>query len=227
MSLSKKLLKHPRTITLISYVLAGYIWLVYATSRKDMLVAHDAEPYVNGLENGIFAFWHGRMMMLPALPQPRKMHVLISFHRDGKLISQVIGHFGQTTISGSTSRGGEGAVRNILNTLEEGDNVGITPDGPRGPTQQVVAAGAVSAAKLSQKPIIPITFSASRCIRLNSWDKFMLARPFGRLVFCVGDPIFVNIPEASDGSGPTQEDWCKEVERAMNRLVDIADEAAA
>ena len=224
MSLSKKLFKHPRTITLASYVLAAYIWLVYATSRKQLLVAEGAKPFMEGRGNALFAFWHGRMMMLPTVqPKPRKMHVLISFHRDGKLISQVISHFGQTTISGSSSRGGEGAVRGILNALEEGDNISITPDGPRGPHQQVVAAGVVSIAKMSQKPIIPVTFSASRCIRLNSWDKFMLAKPFGRLVFCAGDPIYVD----GDEDGFVQENWCKVVERAMNRLVEIADEATA
>ena len=219
MSLSKKLLKSPQTITLLSYILAAYIWLVYVTSRKEILAAEAAKPYLEGRDNAIFCFWHGRMMMLPAVHHIRKMHILISLHRDGALISKVIGHFGHGTISGSSSRGGDTALRVMMRTLESGDNVGITPDGPRGPNQQMVGPGAVSLAKLAQKPILPVTFAASRCYCLDSWDKFKLARPFGRLVFCAGEPIFIE-PDAS------QEAKCNEVEMAMNALVDIADEAA-
>ena len=222
MSLSKRLFKHPRTITLASYILAAYIWVVYLTSRKQLLVAKESEAFMEARGNALLAFWHGRMMMLPPMqPKPRRMNVLISFHRDGKLISEVIGHFGQATISGSSSRGGESAVRNILDALAEGDNVGITPDGPRGPSQKVVATGAVAIAKWSKKPIVPVTFSASRCIRLNSWDKFMLAKPFGKLVFCMGEPIYIEDDDTPD------EEWCARVELAMNRLVEIADEATA
>jgi lysophospholipid acyltransferase (LPLAT)-like uncharacterized protein len=224
MSISKRFLKHPRTIILFSYILASYIHLVYATSRKNILIDDEALPYVNGAENGIFAFWHGRMMMLPlAYPKQRPMHVLISQHRDGVLISKVIEHFHLSTISGSSSKGGGEAVRNMLKALEAGENVSITPDGPRGPTQQVVSGGVVSVAKLSQKPIIPVAFSASRCIRLNSWDKFMLVRPFSKITFCVAAPIF--IPEHADDTpqGPA----CQEVEHILNRLVEIADGAVS
>lgn len=224
MSITKRLLKHPRVISLLSYILASYMYLTYASSRKEMLIDDESLPYLQGEHNGIFAFWHGRMMMMPSIhPRQRPFHVLISHHRDGMLISKVVEHFRVGTVSGSSSRGGGSAMRTMLQLLEEGGSIGITPDGPRGPNQTVASAGVVSLAKLAQKPIIPVTFSASRCVRLRSWDRFMLVRPFGKLVFCVGAPIMV----PSDTSEAQEQGWCGEVEHMLNKLVEIADGAVA
>jgi lysophospholipid acyltransferase (LPLAT)-like uncharacterized protein len=224
MSVTKRLLKYPRVISLLSYILASYMYLTYASSRKEVLMDDDSLPYMQGKDNAIFAFWHGRMMMMPSIhPRQRPFHVLISHHRDGMLISKVVEHFRVGTVSGSSSRGGGTAMRTMLQLLEEGGSIGITPDGPRGPNQTVASAGVVSLAKLSQKPIIPVAFSASRCIRLGSWDRFMLVRPFGKLVFCVGAPIAV----PADATEAQEQVWCDEVEHMLNKLAEIADGAVA
>lgn len=213
MSFSKRLLKHPITQSLLSHLLAGYIRLVMLTNHKEFHIHDEARTYMRGEKNAIFAFWHGRMMLLPAINPPRNMHVLISEHRDGKLISQVIHHFGQDTVVGSSSRGGSEAVRNIVRILKKGENISITPDGPRGPNQ-VAEAGIVTIARLSGKPVLPVTFSASKNKRLKSWDRFMVAKPFGRIVFCVGAPIVV---EQADEAARIA------VETSMNKLVEQAD----
>lgn len=213
MSFSKRLLKHPRIQSILSLLLAGYIRLVMFTNRKEFHIHPEAEIFICGKKNAIFAFWHGRMMLLPAINLPRKMHVLISQHRDGKLISQVIQHFGQDTVVGSSSKGGTEAVRNIVRLLKKGDNIAITPDGPRGPNQ-VAAIGIVTIAKLAQKPVLPVTFSATKYKRLRSWDKFIVAKPFGRIVFCVGAPIVI---EQADEAARLA------VEISMNNLVEQAD----
>lgn len=219
MRLSKRLLKHPATQTAISWLLAQYIRLVYATSRRERHYDEAALPFMRGEETAIFAFWHGRMMMCPTIEPPqRRMHVLISFHRDGVLISRTIGWFGEATIQGSSSRGGSGAVKEIVRALKAGDNVSITPDGPRGPAQ-VAEKGIVTVAKLTGRPVLPVTFSATRRRRFDSWDRFMLALPFGRIVFCVGAPIRVS-READDTA---QEQARRMIEDSMNRLVEKAD----
>lgn len=216
MSLTKRVLKHPRTQVVLSWLLSLYIRLVYATSRISWHIHPDTEAYMRGEQNAIFAFWHGRMMMLPAFNPSRKMHVLISLHRDGLLISQVIHHFGQSTIGGSSSKGGALAVKDILRRLKAGDNIGITPDGPRGPFQ-VASSGVATVARITGKPVLPITFSASRHVRFKSWDRFMLALPFGHIVFCAGSPIFVT----------DEVEGLPMIERAMNQLVETADGYAA
>jgi lysophospholipid acyltransferase (LPLAT)-like uncharacterized protein len=222
MPLTKRLLKHPLTQKLLAALLAAYIRLVYYTSRKSLDYHPDAVPYLHGDDNAIFAFWHGRMMLCPTIcPPKRQMRVLISLHRDGILISSIIAHFNQKTVSGSTSRGGKAAVVEMLKALKQGDNISITPDGPRGPFQQA-APGAITVARLSERRLLPVTFSASRAKRLKSWDRFMLALPFGRIVFCVGAPIVVK--------GETDEEAEQDrlrFEHAMNALVEKADHMLA
>lgn len=200
----------------IAWLLSMFIRFVYLTSRKTFLYDDAAIPYLKGEDNALFAFWHGRMMMCPTIEPPhRKMHVLISSHRDGLLISQVIAHFGEATIAGSSSKGGKEAVMDILRKLKSGDNISITPDGPRGPVQ-VAQMGVVTIAKLSKKPVLPVTFSSTWHKRLRSWDRFMVALPFGRIVFCVGAPIMV----ARDMD---DEEARLMIETAKNALVEKAD----
>lgn len=213
MSVSKRFLKHPTTQRLLSAVLACCIRLIFLANRKIYHIDPAALPYMRGEKNAIFAFWHGRMMLLPAVNPPRTMHVLISHHRDGLLISQVIERFGQKTIAGSSSRGGAEAVRAVVRALKLGDNVGITPDGPRGPNQ-LAEMGVAMVAKLSGRPVLPVAFFASRHRRLRSWDRFMIAKPFGRIVFCIGAPIMVE--QADEPSRLA-------IERAMNMLMEKAD----
>lgn len=218
MSLTKKFLKSAGGQVFLSYIAAGFIWFVYHSNRKKFVFEPGVETYMRGERNGIFAFWHGRMMLLPAIcPPGHKMRVLISEHRDGKLISRTIGHFGQATVKGSSSKGGKEAVSEILRALENGDNISITPDGPRGPAQ-VAAMGVASIARFSGKPVLPVTFAATRFKRFRSWDRFLLALPFGRIVFYVGSPML--IAENTD-----EEAARLQVEQAMNRLVEIADKA--
>lgn len=222
MSRTKRILKDARVQKALSWLLAQYIRLVFLTSRKTYRFDEAALPYMQGKDNAIFAFWHGRMMLCPTIePKGRKMHVLISFHRDGKLISDVIAHFGEATISGSSSKGGMAAVKEILRVLKQGDNVSITPDGPRGPVQ-VVQMGVVTAARLSGKPVLPVTFAASRHKRLKSWDRFMLAYPFSHVVFYVGPPIVVG----RDLDAEQEEKLRQTIEEAMNHLVLMADQEA-
>ena len=73
----------------------------------------------------ILAFWHGRMMMIPmAWQRMAPMHMLISAHRDGRIIADAVSYFGIQSIAGSTRRGGSAALRNMLKQLKEGDCVG-------------------------------------------------------------------------------------------------------
>ncbi len=212
----KTILKSRAVHRVLVWILAMYIRLVYFTGRKQYAIHPEAERYMRSESNAIFAFWHGRMMLMPCLcPPHRIMHVLISQHRDGILISDVMKEFSLKTIAGSTSKNGRSALIAMLRALKDGENVAITPDGPRGPVQ-VAAAGVATTAKLSGKPVLAITFSASHHKRARSWDRFMLALPFSRISFCVSAPIVI------DRNMPDEEARLL-IERTMNQLIDQAD----
>jgi lysophospholipid acyltransferase (LPLAT)-like uncharacterized protein len=80
----------------------------------------------------IYTFWHGRALPLSYVYRGLSIHVLASRHRDGELIGQTIRHLGFGHVRGSSSRGGARAIRELVRKLEEGFDLGITVDGPRG-----------------------------------------------------------------------------------------------
>src|SRR5439155_12475693 len=106
----------------------------------------------------------------------------------------------------------------MLRSLQAGDCVGITPDGPRGPAM-VASSGIVNLARLAGVPIVPIAFATSRRRVLRTWDRFQLALPFGRGVFMWGEPIEV----ARDLDDAALERARHLIESRMNELTDEAD----
>jgi lysophospholipid acyltransferase (LPLAT)-like uncharacterized protein len=116
--------------------------------------------------------------------------MLISGHTDGRIIADAIAHFGLGTITGSKSKGGLAALRAMVRALTNGENIGVTPDGPRGPLMRI-SPGIIAAAKLTGAAIVPLTFASSRRIILGSWDRFHLALPFSRGAFLWGEPLYV------------------------------------
>ena len=169
-----------------------YIRFVYLTSRWSVEGGDWTRTLTREGRSFIVAFWHGRLLMMPlAWHGLAPFHMLISAHRDGRIIAGAMTYFGIETIAGSTSRGGSSALREILKRLKEGGCIGITPDGPRGPAM-TVSIGIVNIARLAGVPIVPATYATSRRRELASWDRFHLALPFGRGVFLFGEPIEID-----------------------------------
>jgi len=166
-----------------------YIRCVYLTSRWSVEGGDWTRRLTREGRSFIVAFWHGRLLMMPlAWHGLAPFHMLISAHRDGRIIAGAMTYFGIGTIYGSTSRGGSSALREIFKRLKEGGCIGITPDGPRGPAM-TVSIGIVNIARLAGVPIVPVTYATSRRRVLATWDRFHLALPFARGVFLFGEPI--------------------------------------
>ncbi len=215
----RKVMNHPLMHAFICRLVWGYCWLVYATSRVERVVDEGAKPYINGDKHFTLAFWHGRLLMEPFVkPKGREMHVLISAHGDGKLISKTMTYFGIDTVEGSSSKGAIGAVKGMLKVLKREQNICITPDGPRGPFQ-TAADGVVHVPAKSKVPVVPSAFSAKSAKQLRSWDKFMIPFPFSTLIYVVGAPV--HITDLSDESAI--EAARLSVENALNDVTDHAD----
>jgi lysophospholipid acyltransferase (LPLAT)-like uncharacterized protein len=166
-----------------------YIRFVYLTNRWRVEGEDRPRRFSREGRSFIVAFWHGRLLMMPlAWHGLVPFHMLISAHRDGRIIAGAMTYFGIETIAGSTSRGGSAALRTMLKRLREGGCVGITPDGPRGPAM-TASIGIVNVARLARVPILPLTYATSRRRVLRTWDCFHLALPFGRGVYLWGEPI--------------------------------------
>jgi lysophospholipid acyltransferase (LPLAT)-like uncharacterized protein len=159
--------------------------IVYITGRWQFI----NKPNYQGVV--IYAFWHGKLIMMPFLAPPgSKMNVITSGHRDGLLISKVMLHFKFNTIFVSRTATAFKGLKSILTKLKNGESIAITPDGSRGPVYQI-NSNIVEIAAMTGVPIIPISYGAKYSKILNTWDKFNLPYPFSKGVLVYGDPIFI------------------------------------
>lgn len=156
-------------------------------------------------QGSVVAFWHRSLALSPALwfwtrsQEPRlALHVLVSRNPDGVLIANIVRPWGIIGIHGSSSKkgkdkGGAAALRTALKEIQSGSIVAITPDGPRGPAEQV-QPGAVVLSRLAQCPVVPLGMACTS-LRLPSWDGLTFPLPFGRGTLIIGEPLFQ--PDAS------------------------------
>jgi len=203
--------------------LAAWILRAIAATmrREDVGLEHPRGVLQRG-ERAIVAFWHGRLLMMPFVYPGEPTAILISQHRDGEVIAQVAERLGLSVVRGSVTRGAARAFREMLQVLRSGTHVVITPDGPRGPRQQV-KPGVVELARLSGMPILPVAFGAWPRKVLQSWDRFVIPLPFGRGVYVWGEPIYI----PADADRDALRAYQTTVQEHLDAVVALADARAA
>ena len=152
--------------------------LIYLTNKK---IIHNSQ----GLPEKpfILACWHGELLMLSHFyTNYRKPNVkaMISNHFDGELIARTIAKFGIESMAGSTTRNAAKVLIQAIRTIKNGQDVALTPDGPRGPRHEV-AAGVIAIAQKTDAPIVLVRMKPTSYWQLNSWDKFIIPKPFGTI----------------------------------------------
>lgn len=135
----------------------------------------------------VLVLWHGEMLPLLYYHRNRQIAVLVSEHGDGEIIARILSDFGFRLVRGSSSRGAARALIAVDRELRDGYDVGITPDGPRGPRHSV-APGALLAAHRAGVRMMPLAAHASAFWQLGSWDRFMIPKPFAKVTLSYGDP---------------------------------------
>jgi|TARA_B110001454_G_scaffold189926_1_gene188822 lysophospholipid acyltransferase (LPLAT)-like uncharacterized protein len=169
-----------------------YIRFIHASGQWRVENQVIPEKLINEGKTFITCFWHGRLLMMSfAWPYNSSFYMLISTHPDGQLIAKTIKRLGFKVLENSGKNKGALAMRSMVSTLDKGNYVGITPDGPRGPRMRA-GYGAIALAKLSGTPILPISYSSSKWKIFQSWDRFVLPLPFAKGVFIWGEPIEIS-----------------------------------
>lgn len=205
-------IQHP---ALVRAVGVSGSWLIRRLVGTTQFHFRYANPRVNPEvarrtgERYLYAFYH-EVMLFPAYfwawPE---MQILISDHRDGELITQVVKRLGFGVVRGSTTRGGARALREMTHRVDRG-HLCVTPDGPKGPRRHV-HQGLAYLASRTGLPIVGAGMAFSNPWRANSWDKFAVPRPFGHACCVVPEPLVV----PSDASREQIEDARAEVEKRM------------
>jgi len=136
---------------------------------------------------------------------------MISHSRDGEIASQLASRLKIRPIRGSSSEGGRQALAALIEDLKKNQLAGHVLDGPRGP-RGVMKAGLISLAQRTGVPVFPVYVSFSNPWILNSWDRFLIPKPFSRILIRWDEPFVV--PAVL--SEQEFEEWRLKIERQMH-----------
>ena len=184
------------TQIIVSFIGSIYVLTVYKTSKINLKSRKNIETLFKKNETFIYSFWHDQLLICPLTWQSEsKIKVLISKHRDGDIIAKVISNLGFEAIRGSThksgktkNKGGLLSARQMIKSLKNGISIGISPDGPKGPRHKV-SDGILSISRLSNASILPVGIGFKKKWVLNTWDKFIIPKPFNQITIIWGEPI--------------------------------------
>lgn len=170
------------------------VWLqrfIGLTSRFRIFKNEQYEEVFKNKKPYIYSIWHTNVLYSPYLHRNKNVAVLISESKDGDFINQVVHRFGNSSIRGSSSKGGSKALKAMIQHLKKGLPAAFTPDGPRGPAL-IVQPGIIAAAQVTQVPIVPFHYECSRqWILEKAWDKHRVPKPFTTFIVSYGEPIYV------------------------------------
>lgn len=177
-----------RAADLIFYAL---IRLIGATVKFEIDGAENFEKIEQAGKLPIYAFWHNQIFSGAYSFRNRGILVLISQSLDGEYIARCIQRFGFGAIRGSSTRGGVGALVEMIRAMKSGLPTVFTVDGPKGP-KYVVKEGVIALAKKTGNPILPICFTAKHFWEVKSWDKLQIPKPFTRVFIESAEPCYVS-----------------------------------
>jgi lysophospholipid acyltransferase (LPLAT)-like uncharacterized protein len=167
----------------------------------------------------IYTTWHNRVFLATYFWRRRRIVVMTSQSFDGEYIARFIQRFGYGAARGSSTRGGVGALVEMIRLMRRGSPAGFMIDGPKGP-RYVAKMGAVLLAKKTGHPVLPFTITAARFWEAKSWDAFQVPKPFTRALVLIAPPIFV----PADADEETLNARRDELQRALDELTERGDE---
>ncbi len=183
----KNILASPPTTTLL-------YGLVHAYSRTFRLTVENERAWIDCLQKGeriLLCVWHQQFFALIRhfeSYRPYRPSIMISRSQDGEMIARVAEKSGWLPVRGSSSRGGSQALKQLVDKLRETGLAAHIVDGPQGPAGRV-KRGAIHLAQAAGASIIPVSIEANRAWYFNSWDRFLLPKPFSRVTVRFGKMI--------------------------------------
>lgn len=203
--------------------LSRYIRLVHRTSTI-VLEPPDARARLHQNHPYILAMWHGQFGLMPALHIGEyKVSAIAARHGDAEILARALSEFNIEIVRGAGAngrfrdRGGVHALRTAVRLLKGGSTFAMTADVPPGPARYA-GDGIVTMARLSGRPIMPLAVASSRFITFRSWSRMTLNLPWSKLVYVVGEPIWVPADVEAQDLGH----YRQQVEDGLNRVTELA-----
>lgn len=162
---------------------------------EEVIGAAKIEAFLDGKAVCAPAYWHQHHVLCSNLVRQWikrgfKACFLISGSVDGEVPERIARAYGAEVIRGSAKQSGALALRDQHQMMKRGYSIVSTPDGPGGP-QYEIKTGVMLMARVGGVPIVPVACAADRAWYLNRWDRFMIPKPFSKVVLGVGDPYVI------------------------------------
>lgn len=207
-------------LAVVPPIVWALLWLVSRTWRFETIAEEGAValPYGEGAGAQIYCFWH--QCVLPCAAYFPRTHatILISRSFDGELITRILELFGFRAVRGSSSRKAREGLLGLKGVIDSGGPAIFTADGPRGPIYRT-KMGPIKLAQLTGAPIGAFHLEPERAWAMKSWDRFLVPRPFTRIVVSWSRYIRVAADLAPEHFEPKRQELNAAIERArMNAL---------
>jgi lysophospholipid acyltransferase (LPLAT)-like uncharacterized protein len=203
-------------------LISGLLQLLAWTVRVRMVRGEELLGRWQRGEQVILAFWHNRALMMPLQARGQRICIMNSESHDGEIVTRAVARWGVRSVRGSATRGGLRGFLQLIAAYRQGESLVLAPDGPRGPREEA-KPGIIHLGKATGAPIVPVSYAASRCVRLGSWDRLIIPLPFCRLVYAVEEPILV----PRDAEGEQLEGFRAELQSRLERAGVQAHDALA
>lgn len=174
----------------------------------------------------VIACWHNRMFYFATyiyrylLRNQFKLAMMSSDSKDGEIGATIGKYAGAKVVRGSSSRRGASGLRGLYRAIvRDKHSIIILPDGSKGPVYEA-KVGVAALAKMTGKPILPVSCWASDYWRIRSWDRMVFPKPFARILVSVGD--FIEVPRRSDDAD--LDGFRLKVQRSLDELGYTAEE---
>lgn len=169
---------------LLAVRLAGLVLRVLNATLRFEVDGGEREQLLRTDVPMIMVLWHNRIVVACGMARrfrfKRGIHAMVSASRDGAYLAAFFESVGIHPARGSSSKRGIAATRELLAVLKRGDDIAITPDGPRGPVYSF-QEGASMLALVSGAPLVLMVPNFSHAWRVNAWDGLYVPRPFSRV----------------------------------------------
>jgi lysophospholipid acyltransferase (LPLAT)-like uncharacterized protein len=221
----KLIARRPWIQSALAWLVSVYLHFTLATMRWRFENRAGADAAMAGPEGLIALFWHGRIALAMScwrIVRPKPRRVLISSSPDGELIAKVVRRFGVPAIRGSSTtdnrreRRSARAFREAADFIDAGGLMIVTPDGPRGPAEQM-PNGPVMLARRRSTPVFLVGVAARPTVTLKSWDRSQIPLPFGRGCVVFDGPHAVSRQAGPAAVTATQSDWQARLSAAQSR----------
>lgn len=208
-------------IGLLSVVARLYVWLLFKTCKFKLSFDEDAKELILSNKPCIITFWHSRILVFPKfMTQYGSFSAVISSHGDAEVLARIVEGYGHRTSRGSSRKNAFSALKGMINLLNNGTIVVITPDGPKGPRYKVKGSTTKLAAKMNV-PVIPVAYSASYAKILRSWDRFLIPLPIISRIFVeFGEPIYFSDDNVKDNDNHLENIMLRQVKK-LDKKADL------